>query len=176
MSEAHGTFFFPFCPSYPWGPRPTTAEAPGRAPTAEASPSREVVSGQQMVEHEVSSPGSPTPVATGGGLWGRREGLRQRPVPYLPTVARQIPEHVIPLCTVRSTTSTRWRYHLGWLVRPRTQHDPDMAAVIFRVQRAAGWLASPDSKAWTVWVRVVVTDRVDLSTRAQRADRRAKNK
>lgn len=74
--------------SDPWGPRPTTAEPPGRAPTAEAPPSRNVVSGQQLVEHEVSSSGTPTPVATGGGLWGRREGLRQRPVPYLPTVAR----------------------------------------------------------------------------------------
>lgn len=77
-----------FLPSHPWGPRPTTAEAPGRAPTAEAPPSRDVVSGQEIAEHEVSLSGSPTPVATGVGPWARREGLRQRPVPYLSTVAR----------------------------------------------------------------------------------------
>lgn len=172
-------FSFPFCPSYPWGPRPTTAEAPGRAPTAEAPPSRKVVSGQQIVEHEVSSPGSPTPVATGVGLWGRREGLRQRPVPYLPTVARKIPEPCHP--TLHS--SLDYKHTLAVPSRlasapedPTCQHDPDLSAVIFRVQRAAGWLASPDSKAWTGWVRAVVTDRVDLSTRAQRDDLHAKNK
>lgn len=40
---------------------------------------------------------------------------------------------------------------------------PRDGAVIFRVQQAAGWLASPEGKAWTQWVRYVQTSPIELT-------------